>query len=126
MQIFSTNKKAKNGKRRDHKAKKLYLLTCKVSRYCLLVTCKVSRYCLLALHGRLAPEWFYLLYCRPNIFFNIFARKISIEFIYFYLLRFAKYTVYIALINDNKKIVMIILLAGTWHQICDIYARPVP
>ena len=42
-----------------------------------------------------------------------------------YLFIFAKYTVYITLMI-TKKIVMIILLAGTCHQICDIYARPVP
>ena len=46
------------------------------------------------------------------------------DFLLFYLLRLAKYTAYSTLFNYNK-IVMIILLAGTWHQIWDIYARPV-
>ena len=43
------------------------------------------------------------------------------------LLRFAKeqYTVLFTMITKTYLIIMIILLAGTWHQICDIYARPV-
>ena len=44
--------------------------------------------------------------------------------LFLYLLRFAKYTAYSTLFNDNKKIVMIILLAGTWDQICDIGYSP--